>query len=109
MNVSVKVSILLTGGRVNRRIALPNRSIKASRLSARFRKCGQESFYDSEYPTGASQKVEFLLSDIIEARPIPPQFRLQRGPFLQRAALSIYPYPDQFRWWIHDCADHVQR
>jgi hypothetical protein len=28
--------------------------------------------------------------------------------FLQRAALSIYPYSDQFHWWIDDCADHAQ-
>jgi hypothetical protein len=70
---------------------------------------GKKSFYGSEYPTGTSQKVGFLLCDIVDSRPIPTQFRLQRGLFLQRAALSIYPYSDQFHWWIDDGADHAQR
>jgi hypothetical protein len=42
LNVSAKVSILLADDPVDRRAALPSFSIKASRLSARFRRCGKE-------------------------------------------------------------------
>jgi hypothetical protein len=72
-------------------------------------KYGKGSCYDNEYATGTSQTIRFLVCDVDEMMLTPAHTRLQIVFFLQRASLSIFPYPDQFHRLMQDYAADAQR